>query len=70
MPAGVARAIDSKPLARRVLANDAYETLKALIFDRHIVPDSRMAIDVLACDLGVSQTPTAKLLRASKATGW
>ncbi len=32
MPAAVARAIESKPLARRVLADDAYETLKALIF--------------------------------------
>ena len=28
MPAAVARAIESKPLARRVLADDAYETLR------------------------------------------
>jgi DNA-binding GntR family transcriptional regulator len=69
MPAGVARAIDSKPLARRVLANDAYETLKALIFDRHIVPDSRMAIDVLACDLGVSQTPIREALARLESDG-
>ena len=45
MPAAVARAIESKPLARRVLADDAYETLRGLIFDRHIAPDSWMAID-------------------------
>src|SRR3984885_4270316 len=62
MPAAVARAIESKPLARRVLADDAYETLKALIFDRHIAPDSWMAIDVLARDLGVSQTPIREAL--------
>ena len=69
MPAAVARAIESKPLARRVLADDAYETLKALIFDRHIAPDSWMAIDVLARDLGVSQTPIREALARLESEG-
>jgi DNA-binding GntR family transcriptional regulator len=69
MPAAAARAIESKPLARRVLADDAYETLKALIFDRQIAPDSWMAIDVLARDLGVSQTPIREALARLESEG-
>jgi DNA-binding GntR family transcriptional regulator len=69
MPAAVARAIESKPLARRGLADDAYETLKALIFDRHIEPDSWMAIDILARDLGVSQTPIREALARLESDG-
>ena len=37
MPAAVARAIESKPLARRVLADDAYETLKALTGSERLI---------------------------------
>jgi DNA-binding GntR family transcriptional regulator len=69
MPAAIARALESKPLARRILADDAYETLKGLIFDRHIAPDSWMAIDVLARDLGVSQTPIREALARLESDG-
>jgi DNA-binding GntR family transcriptional regulator len=53
----VARATDAEPLKRQMLAEHAYERLKELILDRHIAPDSWMAVDVLARDLGVSPTP-------------
>jgi DNA-binding GntR family transcriptional regulator len=69
MSVAIARAVESKPLARRALADDAYETLKALIFDRHIAPDSWMAIDVLARDLGVSQTPIREALARLESDG-
>jgi DNA-binding GntR family transcriptional regulator len=69
MSVSVARAVESKPLARRALADDAYETLKGLIFDRHIAPDSWMAIDVLARDLGVSQTPIREALARLESDG-
>lgn len=49
-------------LERRVLADDAYETLKALILDQAVPPDSAMSIDALADDLGVSQTPVREAL--------
>jgi DNA-binding GntR family transcriptional regulator len=65
----LARAVESKPLARRILADDAYEALKGLIFDRHIAPDSWMAIDVLARDLGVSQTPIREALARLESEG-
>ena len=43
--------------------------LRALIFDRHIAPDSWMAIDVLARDLGVSQTPIREALARLESEG-
>jgi DNA-binding GntR family transcriptional regulator len=66
---GVARAVDSKPLNRRILAEHAYETLRGLILDRHIAPESWMAIDVLARDLGVSQTPIREALARLESDG-
>lgn len=58
----IARANDEKPLQRRVLADHAYERLKELIVSRQIAPMSWMVIDVLARDLGVSQTPVREAL--------
>ena len=69
MSVSVARAVELKPLVRRALAEEAYETLKGLIFDRHIAPDSWMAIDVLARDLGVSQTPIREALARLESDG-
>ncbi len=58
----IARATDVEPLRRQMLAEHAYERLKELILDRHIAPDSWMAVDVLAHDLGVSPTPVREAL--------
>jgi len=49
-------------LERRILADDAYEILKAQIFDQRVPPDSTMSIDALALELGVSQTPVREAL--------
>ena len=65
----VARATDSRPLQRRVLADHAYERLRELILDRRIAPDSWMAIDVLARDLGVSPTPIREALARLESDG-
>lgn len=65
----VARATDTEPLQRRVLAEHAYERLKELILDRHIAPDSWMAIEVLARDLGVSPTPVREALGRLESDG-
>ncbi len=56
-------------LERRVLAGDAYEALKGMILDRDVEPDSRMAIDVLAAELGVSQTPIREALARLESDG-
>lgn len=65
----VARATDGQPLPRRVLADHAYERLRELILDRRIAPDSWMAIDVLARDLGVSPTPVREALARLESDG-
>jgi DNA-binding GntR family transcriptional regulator len=65
----IARATEAEPLQRRVLADHAYERLKELILDRHIEPDSWMAIDVLARDLGVSPTPIREALGRLESDG-
>jgi len=51
-----------KPHDRPVLADHAYRTLRELILDRQIEPESWMAIDALARDLGISQTPIREAL--------
>jgi DNA-binding GntR family transcriptional regulator len=68
-PSPVARATNAEPLQRRVLAEHAYERLKELILDRRIAPDSWMAIDVLARDLGVSPTPVREALSRLESDG-
>lgn len=54
---------------RQILADDVYETLKALVMDHAIEPGSRMNIDALARDLGVSQTPVREALARLESDG-
>jgi len=54
---------------RQILADDVYETLKALVMDHAIKPGSRMNIDALARDLGVSQTPVREALARLESDG-
>ena len=68
-PSKIARATEAEPLQRRMLADHAYERLKELILDRLIAPDSWMAIDVLARDLGVSPTPVREALGRLESDG-
>lgn len=49
-------------IERRALSVDAYDVLKGMVMDRKIEPGGRMAIDVLAAELGVSQTPIREAL--------
>ena len=46
------------------MADEVYETLLHQLMSKRIVPDSRVTIDALARELGVSQTPIR--LRASR----
>lgn len=54
---------------RQILADDVYETLKALVMDHAIEPGARMNIDGLARDLGVSQTPVREALARLESDG-
>jgi DNA-binding GntR family transcriptional regulator len=56
-------------LERRALAIDAYEVLKGIVLDRKVQPGGRMAIDVLAVELGVSQTPIREALARLESDG-
>jgi DNA-binding GntR family transcriptional regulator len=47
---------------RRPLSDDVYDALLGLLMDHSIEPGSRLKIDVLAKDLGVSQTPVREAL--------
>ncbi len=67
--AAKARANDAQPLERRVLADRAYNRLKELILNRRIAPESWMAMDVLARDLGVSPTPVREALARLESDG-
>ncbi len=61
--------IEPQPVDRRVLADHAYGRLRGLILDRVIKPESWMRIDVLARDLGVSQTPIREALARLESDG-
>lgn len=50
------------PLQRRLLTADVYEMLKGMILDQRIPPDEKLSIDLLARQLGVSQTPVREAL--------
>jgi DNA-binding GntR family transcriptional regulator len=59
----------SVTLQRRGFADGAYEALRAMIFDQDIAPAARMNIDLLAIELGVSQTPVREALARLEADG-
>jgi DNA-binding GntR family transcriptional regulator len=57
------------PIQRRVLAGDAYEVLKGMILDQAVAPGARVSIDLLAVELGVSQTPIREALARLEGDG-
>jgi DNA-binding GntR family transcriptional regulator len=62
--------IDVKRLPpRQVLADDVYDTIKALLMDQNIKPESRINIDKLARELQVSPTPVREALARLESEG-
>lgn len=53
----------------QVLSDDVYERLKALVMDGVVEPGTRMNIDALARELGVSQTPIREALPRLESDG-
>lgn len=62
---------DHTQLARRRgrMADEVYDTLLGQLMSLRIVPDSRVTIDALARELGVSQTPIRDALNRMEADG-
>lgn len=56
-------------LSRRVLADDAFEALTAMVMDHVIAPGARLSIDGLAARLSVSPTPVREALARLEALG-
>jgi DNA-binding GntR family transcriptional regulator len=56
-------------LAKSGLSVRAYEKLKVLILDHAIPPGSRLGIDLLAAQLGISQTPVREALARLEGDG-
>lgn len=54
---------------RQILTDGVYEAVKELVMDQHIEPGSRVNIDKLARDLGVSPTPVREALARLEADG-
>ncbi len=63
--------LDGAQLARRRgrMADEVYDTLLHQLMSKRIVPDSRVTIDALARELGVSQTPIRDALNRMEADG-
>lgn len=57
------------PATRTVLADQAYESVRALIMDHVVGPGVRVSIDTLARELGISQTPLREALARLEADG-
>lgn len=58
-----------RPAARLTLADDVYESLKALIMEHALTPGVRVSIDGLARDLEVSPTPVREALARLESDG-
>jgi len=54
---------------RQILTDGVYEAVKELVMDQHIEPRSRVNIDKLARDLGVSPTPVREALARLESDG-
>src|SRR6187551_631632 len=54
---------------RKPLADKVYDSLLGQLMSQRIVPGSRVTIDVLARELGVSQTPIRDALNRMEADG-
>lgn len=57
------------PVARTNLADSVYESLKGMLMDQRVSPDSRLSIDGLARMLEVSPTPVREALARLEAEG-
>jgi DNA-binding GntR family transcriptional regulator len=68
LPAGLAARLDRLP-QRQVLSDDVYETLKGLIMDSVVEPGTRLNIDALTRELGISQTPIRESLARLESDG-
>lgn len=60
---------DVPALSRRVLADDVFEAITALVMDHVVEPGARLSIDGLAARLGVSPTPVREALARLEALG-
>jgi DNA-binding GntR family transcriptional regulator len=58
-----------QPVRRLTLADDAYESVKALVMDHALAPGDRVSIDGLARQLDVSPTPVREALARLEADG-
>src|SRR5262245_61724474 len=54
---------------RQVLSDDVYETIKGLIMDGVVEPGTRLNIDALTRELGISQTPIRESLARLESDG-
>jgi DNA-binding GntR family transcriptional regulator len=54
---------------RQVLSDDVYETVKGLIMDSVVAPGTRLNIDALTRELGISQTPIRESLARLESDG-
>src|SRR3954454_13810875 len=54
---------------RQGLRNDVYETVKGLIMDSVVQPGTRLNIDALTRELGISQTPMRESLARLESDG-
>jgi DNA-binding GntR family transcriptional regulator len=54
---------------REILTNSVYDALKVIVMNHEIEPGSRVSIDALAADLGVSQTPVREALARLESEG-
>jgi DNA-binding GntR family transcriptional regulator len=60
----------ARPLPRRhVLADDVYESIKAMVMDHVVRPGARVSIDGLARELAVSPTPVREALARLESDG-
>ncbi|MCK2243642.1 MULTISPECIES: GntR family transcriptional regulator [unclassified Crossiella] len=56
-------------IRRTMLADEVYESLKAMLMDNAFPPDSRLTTDFLAQELGVSRTPVRESLARLETEG-
>mgnify|MGYP001167495445 CR=1 FL=1 len=62
--------IDARKLPpRQILADGVYDTIKGLLMDQSIIPESRINIDKLARELQVSPTPVREALARLESEG-
>jgi DNA-binding GntR family transcriptional regulator len=54
---------------RQVLSDDVYETVKGLVMDGVVEPGTRLNIDALTRELGISQTPIRESLARLESDG-